>query len=139
VGYAEEFGFRRRDVFVAIGGGTIMDITGVAAGIYKRAASYVRVPLTLTGMVNSARLTGRARVNYIDSKGVKHKNALGIFHQPLACLIDRNEIDKLSRYPYQKEYGLSEMIKIGLIEDEELFRAVEENFEALISGEQKTL
>ena len=37
-----QFGLRRREPVVAIGGGVILDIVGMAANLYRRGVPYIR-------------------------------------------------------------------------------------------------
>lgn len=37
-----QFGLRRREPIVAIGGGVILDIVGMAANLYRRGVPYIR-------------------------------------------------------------------------------------------------
>src|ERR1700753_1370943 len=50
----DEFGIsRRHEPIIAIGGGVLLDIVGLAASLYRRATPYVRVPTTLIGLVDA--------------------------------------------------------------------------------------
>ncbi len=66
----------RNATVVALGGGTIGDLTTVFAHLHKRGVRLIQVPTTLLAAVDSS-VGGKGAVN------VKQlKNALGVFHQP---------------------------------------------------------
>lgn len=50
-----QFGVARRaEPVVAIGGGVLTDVVGLASSLYRRSTPFVRVPTTLLGMVDAA-------------------------------------------------------------------------------------
>jgi 3-dehydroquinate synthase len=69
----------RSGTVIALGGGTIGDVTTVFAHLHKRGVRLIHVPTTLLAAVDSS-IGGKGGVNV---KGLK--NALGVFHQPDAC------------------------------------------------------
>ena len=44
----------RSDVFLALGGGMVGDLTGFAAAVYMRGVSYIQIPTTLLAAVDSS-------------------------------------------------------------------------------------
>jgi 3-dehydroquinate synthase len=48
------FGLRRREPIIAIGGGVILDIVGMAANMYRRGVPFIRVPTTLLAIVDAS-------------------------------------------------------------------------------------
>ncbi len=116
--YAEGFlqkmvknGFSRNSLLLGIGGGVVGDFTGFLASVYMRGVSVLHVPTTLLSMVDSS-IGGKVAVNL--SVG---KNIVGAFHQPMGVLSDVSFLETLP----EKEWlnGLTEIIKHGLIGDEE--------------------
>lgn len=116
--------FERQSLLLALGGGVVGDITGFAAAIYQRGISFVQVPTTLVAQVDSS-VGGKT--------GVDHrlgKNLIGAFYQPRAVLIDPLTLRTLPRREWIA--GLAEVIKYGIIADEEFFSFLEHEMPALL-------
>ncbi len=116
--------FERQSLLLALGGGVIGDITGFAAAIYQRGIPFVQVPTTLVAQVDSS-VGGKT--------GVDHrlgKNLIGAFYQPRAVLIDPRTLHTLPRREWIA--GLAEVIKYGIIADEEFFAFLEQEIPALL-------
>lgn len=116
--------FERQSLLLALGGGVIGDITGFAAAIYQRGIPFVQVPTTLVAQVDSS-VGGKT--------GVDHrlgKNLIGAFYQPRAVLIDPLTLRTLPRREWIA--GLAEVIKYGIIADEEFFAFLEQEMPALL-------
>jgi 3-dehydroquinate synthase len=116
--------FERQSMLLALGGGVIGDVTGFAAAIYQRGIPFVQVPTTLVAQVDSS-VGGKT--------GVDHrlgKNLIGAFYQPLAVLIDPLTLRTLPRREWIA--GLAEVIKYGIIADEEFFAFLEQEITALL-------
>lgn len=121
--------FERQSLLLALGGGVIGDITGFAAAIYQRGIPFVQVPTTLVAQVDSS-VGGKT--------GVDHrlgKNLIGAFYQPRAVLIDTLTLDTLPRREWIA--GLAEVIKYGIIADEEFFAFLEQEMPALLKLEEE--
>ncbi|NOT23439.1 MAG: 3-dehydroquinate synthase [Nitrospiraceae bacterium] len=120
--------FERRSLLLALGGGVVGDIAGFAAAIYQRGIPFVQVPTTLVAQVDSS-VGGKT--------GVDHrlgKNLIGAFHQPRAVWIDPLTLRTLPRREWIA--GLAEVIKYGIIADEEFFAFLEANIPALLKLEE---
>lgn len=104
-----KYKLERKDVFVALGGGVIGDITGFAASTYLRGIDFIQVPTTLLAQVDSS-VGGKVAINH--SAG---KNLIGAFYQPKFVLADINTLKTL---PIKElKTGLAEVIKYGFIEN----------------------
>jgi 3-dehydroquinate synthase len=125
--YDELLGHRldRSSALIALGGGVIGDITGFAASTYMRGIPYIQIPTTLLAQVDSS-VGGKTGVNHRLGK-----NMIGTFWQPSLVWIDP---DTLKTLP-QRELlaGLAEVIKYGIISDEELFIFLENNREKILN------
>ncbi|MBJ6361088.1 sedoheptulose 7-phosphate cyclase [Paenibacillus sp. GCM10012307] len=122
----KEFGLDRTSLMVAIGGGILMDIVGFASSIFKRKLNYIRIPTTLVGHIDAG-VGIKTGVNFSGSK-----NYIGAFHPPVNVI---NDIDFLKTLPVKEIVcGLSEIIKMGIIVDMELFELVESHYAVLIEG-----
>ena len=107
----------RDTTLIALGGGVIGDLVGFAAACYQRGVPFIQVPTTLLSQVDSS-VGGKTAVNH-----PLGKNMIGAFYQPKAVIID---IDCLRTLP-QRELaaGMAEVIKYGIIWDEEFFNWLE--------------
>lgn len=124
-------GADRETMLVALGGGVVGDLTGFIASVYMRSVPYVQVPTTLIGQLDSA-IGGKTAVDLPQGK-----NLLGTFYQPRAVFADVNFLDTLPDREFCN--GLAEMIKYGIIEDENLFRRLEEDMDSVISRDPALL
>ena len=108
----------QRDLFVVVGGGTLMDMVGFAAAIYKGGVRYVRIPTTLVGIIDAG-VGVKVGVNLGD-----HKNIIGRYFAPIACLYDPGTF--LVTLP-RREFacGLAEAIKMAVLKSPHLFDLIE--------------
>ena len=120
-----EFGLsRRHEPIIAIGGGVLMDIVGLAASLYRRSTPYVRIPTTLIGLVDAG-VGAKTGVNH-----GAHKNRLGTYFPASVTLLDRSFLKTLDERHVVN--GLAEILKIALIKDRTLFELLERHGTALI-------
>ena len=108
----------RSDLMFALGGGVVGDITGFAAGTYLRGISYIQVPTSLLAMVDSS-VGGKTAIDLTAGK-----NLVGAFYQPKLVLCDISSLTTLPDYYFLD--GCAEVIKYGILYDEELFSHLEE-------------
>lgn len=94
---------------VAVGGGSVGDVVGFAASIYKRGVNVLQVPTTLLAMVDS----GIGGKTAIDLDGVK--NAVGTFCQ-CDTLVDVDFLSTLDNE--QLNSGLGEIVKYKMLDKE---------------------
>jgi 3-dehydroquinate synthase len=107
-------GIHRRDLVIAFGGGVIGDLTGLAAGLVKRGVDFVQIPTTLLSQVDSS-VGGKTAIDTAEGK-----NLVGLIHQPRLVLADT---DVLATLPEREVLaGYAEIVKIGLIQDENFFQ-----------------
>lgn len=111
-------GLTRSDCLAAVGGGVVCDLAGLAAGLYMRGIDCYYFPTTLLAMVDAA-VGGKTAV---DLDGVK--NAVGLFRQPKAVVIDPDLLATLP--PRQLSNGLAEAVKMALTHDAALFARFED-------------
>lgn len=122
-----ELGVKRGTPIVALGGGSIGDLAGLAASLFKRGCPIIHVPTTLLAQADSA-IGGKTA---IDAAG--QKNLAGTFHHPMLVIADPGLLDTLDAR--QMRSGYSEVAKYGLIDDPDFFAWCEDNGCALIAGE----
>jgi len=108
----------RRDAVVALGGGVIGDLTGLAAATFLRGVHFIQVPTTLLAQVDSS-VGGKVAVDLPQGK-----NLVGAFYQPDFVLVDPNTLTTLTD-EYWRD-GLGEVVKYGCIGDSSLFALLEE-------------
>lgn len=115
--FAAKNNLTRTDLFIALGGGVVGDITGFAASIYLRGIKFIQIPTTFLAAIDSS-VGGKTAVN-LDAG----KNLIGAFYQPELVICDpllTNTLDDL-----YFDDGVAEAIKYGAIMDEELFELFE--------------
>ncbi len=115
---------RRHEPIIAIGGGVLLDIVGLAASLYRRSTPYIRVPTTLMGIVDAG-IGAKTGVNYSS-----HKNRLGSYFPPKVIFLDRTFLASLESR--QLSNGFAEILKMALVKDGRLFELLEEHGERLI-------
>ncbi len=121
----------RDTTLIALGGGVIGDITGFAAACYQRGIDFIQVPTTVLSQVDSS-VGGKTAVNH--SLG---KNMIGAFYQPKAVIIDINSLDTLPVREFNA--GIAEVIKYGILGDNEFFVWLENNIASIKSGDKQVL
>ena len=122
---AIEFGLDRKSVIVALGGGVVGDLAGFVAATYLRGINFIQVPTTLLAQVDSG-VGGKTAVNH-----VLGKNLIGAFYQPKAVFVDLKTLKTLPEREVKS--GLGEVVKYGIISDEDFFVYLEENAEKILS------
>ncbi|THV42252.1 sedoheptulose 7-phosphate cyclase [Glycomyces buryatensis] len=108
---------RRTEKVIAIGGGVVMDVVGLAASLYRRGIPYVRIPTTLIGQVDAG-VGVKTGVNH-----GHHKNRLGSYCAPTTTLIDTEFLRTVE--PRHINNGMAEIIKMALVKDADLFELLE--------------
>lgn len=129
---AMEKAFLGRDtLIVALGGGTVGDIAGFSAAIFKRGVRVVQIPTTTVAQADSS-VGGKTGVDSTISK-----NAYGAFWQPAAVYIDVETVKTLDDRQYRA--GLVESVKHALIADAEYFDYLEANMPAILARDSGVL
>jgi len=108
-----KLGADRKDALIALGGGVTGDITGFLASSYMRGIPFLQVPTTLLSQVDSS-VGGKTGVDIPEGK-----NLVGAFYQPKAVYIDSTVLNVLPDDELLN--GLAEVIKYGIIYDNEFF------------------
>ncbi len=121
----------RKSALVAIGGGTLGDLTGFVASTVLRGLDFYLIPTTLLSQVDSS-IGGKNGINTIYGK-----NLLGTFYQPKEVLIDISVLSSLSIKEIKS--GYAEIIKHALIKDYSFFCWLEENTKKLLNLDRTIL
>ncbi|MGH1361589.1 MAG: 3-dehydroquinate synthase [Burkholderiaceae bacterium] len=123
--------FDRRCLIVALGGGVIGDMAGLAAALYQRGVDFVQVPTTLLAQVDSS-VGGKTAINHPAGK-----NMIGAFYQPRLVIADS---DVLTTLPARQiSAGLAEMIKHGAIADLGYLAQMERDLAAMRAAQTNEL
>ncbi len=104
-----EAGVDRDGVLLAVGGGTVTDLAGVVAALYKRGLALSLVPTTLLAQLDAA-LGGKNALNLGGTK-----NVLGTVRFPREVAIDPLWLATLPRR--EVAVGLAEAVKCALLGD----------------------
>lgn len=110
----------RRSLIINLGGGTVCDVGGFAASVFKRGIAFINVPTTLLAMTDAA-IGGKTGVDFLH-----YKNMIGTFTQPNATIIYK---DFLKTLPSREiNSGKAEIIKHALIADKGLWNLITKDF-----------
>ncbi len=120
-------GVERRDLIVALGGGVVGDLAGFVASVVLRGIDFIQIPTTLLAQVDSS-VGGKTAIN--SSHG---KNLIGLFHQPRLVIVDTDTLDSLPRRELLA--GYAEVVKYGLLGDQDFFAWLESHGDALLAGD----
>ncbi len=112
LGFLESSRIGRDGCVVAVGGGSVGDVAGLAAALWQRGVPLFQVPTTLLAMVDSA-IGGKTGINTS-----RAKNAVGVFWQPAAVLADLSALDSLPDEEYRAAFG--EVVKYAVAMDRDL-------------------
>ena len=121
----------RDDIIIALGGGMVGDLAGFVAATFLRGIFWVQVPTSLIAMVDAS-IGGKVGVNHPEGK-----NLIGAFYQPNLVLADCQTLTTLPQRELTS--GWAEVIKHGLILDEEFFEFLEANVDRLKELEPEAL
>lgn len=124
-------GMDRGGLIVALGGGVIGDLTGLAAGLYKRGIDFAQVPTTLLAQVDSS-VGGKTAINMPEGK-----NLIGLFHQPRIVIADIEVLRSLPRRELLA--GYAEVVKCGALGDANFFEWLDNHAELALAGDQSAL
>ena len=116
----------RTSTVIALGGGVVGDTVGFAASAYMRGISLIQVPTTLLAQVDSS-IGGKTAVDLPLAK-----NIVGSFYQPKLVVSDIDTLKTLS--PSEFKNSFAEIIKYGVIGDNQLFQMLEQKMSGFLSA-----
>jgi 3-dehydroquinate synthase len=122
-------GIDRKTLVVALGGGVIGDVAGLAASLALRGLDSVQIPTTLLAQVDSS-VGGKTGINTEAGK-----NTVGAFYQPRLVIIDVALLDSLPRR--EMLAGYAEVVKYGLIGNAEFFGWCKAHAGKLLTGDHE--
>ena len=109
----------RTDLVVALGGGVVGDLAGFTAATFLRGIRFIQVPTTLLAAVDSS-VGGKTAIDLPAGK-----NLAGVFCQPSLVLCDTNVLASLPEEIFLD--GCAEVIKYGILYDQDLFSKLEDS------------
>jgi 3-dehydroquinate synthase len=124
-------GLERGGLVVALGGGVIGDLAGLAASLVRRGVRFVQIPTTLLAQVDSS-VGGKTGINTPQGK-----NLVGTFHQPSLVLADTALLATLPERELRA--GYVEAAKYGLLGDAAFFGWLERNWRAALAHDRDAL
>jgi 3-dehydroquinate synthetase/shikimate kinase len=104
----------REGMLVALGGGSVTDLSGFVASTYLRGIDWVPVPTTLVGQVDAA-FGGKTAIDLPTGK-----NLVGAFHWPTRVVVDPALLETLPER--ERREGMAEVVKTGLLADAPLWQ-----------------
>ncbi len=119
----DRFHIDRHSYVIAVGGGALLDMAGLAAATAHRGVRHVRIPTTTLSQADS----GVGVKNGINAFG--KKNFIGTFAPPFAVINDATFLESLPER--DKRAGYVEAVKVALIRDREFFEKLERDAESL--------
>lgn len=124
-------GLDRKSPIIALGGGVVGDLAGFVAATYLRGVPFIQVPTTLLAQVDSS-VGGKTAVNH-----ELGKNLIGAFYQPNLVVIDPTALETLPER--ELKAGLAEVIKYGVIADQNFFADLAAAAAALLARDPAAL
>ncbi len=121
----------RASTLVTFGGGTIGDLGGLCASLFKRGMAVVHAPTTLLAQVDAS-VGGKTAINLRGGK-----NLAGTFHQPSAVYCDTRTLASLPAE--ESASGLGEVVKTALLGGEDSLARLEERAGDLLAGDPEAL
>jgi len=121
----------RDSLIIGVGGGALLDLVGFVASTFLRGIPCGYIPTTLLAQVDAS-VGGKTSLNFGELK-----NLIGTVTQPEFVICDPTLLQTLPQSLLAD--GVSECIKVGLINDRELFLLLESGSVARFSDEPSYL
>jgi shikimate kinase / 3-dehydroquinate synthase len=125
------FNIDRSTKIVAIGGGTLGDLSGFIASTILRGVDLILFPTTFLSQVDSS-IGGKNGINTNSGK-----NLVGTFYQPKLVFIDPKILTTLPKREILS--GYAEIIKHGIINDVKFFNWLHKNSKKILNLNNKVL
>ncbi|MBW4591984.1 MAG: sedoheptulose 7-phosphate cyclase [Brasilonema angustatum HA4187-MV1] len=120
-----QFKLVRKEPVLVVGGGLITDVAGFACSAYQRSSNYIRIPTSLIGLIDAS-VAIKVAVNH-----KKLKNRLGAYHASQKVFLDFSFLGTLPTA--QVRNGMSELVKIAVVNNKEVFDLLDKYGEELLS------
>ncbi|MGB9151538.1 MAG: 3-dehydroquinate synthase [Alphaproteobacteria bacterium] len=122
-------GVDRQTLVVALGGGVVGDLAGLAASLVMRGLDIVQIPTTLLAQVDSS-VGGKTGIDTPSGK-----NMIGTFYQPRLVIADVSLLDSLPAR--EMRAGYAEIVKCALMADAAFFHWCVTHGEKLLRGDHE--
>ena len=123
----EKFGLsRKNEPIIAVGGGVVLDVLGLAATLYRRGIPYIKIPTTLLSIVDVS-VAVKTGINFKN-----RRNRLGSYYPPIVTFLDKSFIKTLNFTEISSGFG--EILKMAVVKDNTLFNLLEKYGELLYSS-----
>ena len=119
----------RDSTIIAIGGGSIGDLSGYITSTILRGVKFILIPTTLLSQVDSS-IGGKNGINTIYGK-----NLIGTFFHPDKVIIDTSVLASLSKREIKS--GYAEILKHALIKNKDFYSWLSTNFPKIIKLDKK--
>ena len=129
--YALENNLSRNDLFIAIGGGVICDITAFSASIYKRGIEVHLVPTTLLSMTDAA-IGGKTGCDFNNLK-----NPIGTFYPAKTIYYWTSFVQSLNDEQYNS--GLAAAFRLSLVANKELYEIFKNQSQLIKNRNQEVI
>ncbi len=123
--------FDRKDLLIALGGGVVGDLTGFVSATFLRGIAFIQLPTTLLSCTDSS-IGGKTGVDFD-----RYKNMVGAFNMPKLVYMNLSTLSSLSARQFA--CGMGEVIKHGLIKDEDYYEYLVNNFNEINDRETGVL
>ena len=120
-------GIGRDGGVIALGGGSVGDVSGFVAATYLRGVRIAQIPTTLLGMADAA-IGGKTAIDIAAGK-----NLVGAFHPPDAVFADLAVLSTLPER--QVSSGLAEVVKSAFLADRESVAQLGRGLEGVRNGD----
>lgn len=121
----------RHSLLIALGGGVMGDLGGLAAALALRGIPFVQIPTTLLAQVDSA-VGGKTA---IDTR--QGKNLVGAFYQPAVVISDLDTLKTLP--PRELKAGYAEIVKYAFIRDRAFFEWLQIHGQEILACDESAL
>lgn len=124
-----EAGLTHSDALLALGGGMVSDLGGLAAALYRRGIAFFAAATTLLAALD-ATVGGKTAVNLASGK-----NLAGVIRQPSGVFCDPDVLDALPET--LRRDGMAEAIKMGVLGAEGVWGLIAQpkpDLEALVAA-----
>lgn len=126
-----ENGANRESILIGLGGGLVGDIVGFTASTYMRGIKFINIPTTMLSQIDSC-IGGKVGYNY---NGVK--NLIGNFFNPQFVYVCPHFLDTLNDKQFKD--GLGELIKYGVIDSQEFYDYIRNNYKDILMKDKDKL
>lgn len=124
-------GLDRRSTVVALGGGVVGDLAGLAAALFMRGIPVIQAPTTLLAQVDSS-VGGKTAIDTAWGK-----NLIGTFHHPRRVLADLGVLETVP--DRQMRAGAAEILKAAMLADDAFFDWLEANIAGVVARDPAAL